>query len=277
VRAESTVGRGSTFTVTIPVQGVEVPTEAPLVLVAEDNDELRRYLVEILTPTYRVLEAPDGQAGLGVALDAVPDLVLSDVMMPRMDGYALLGALKADLRTSHVPVVLLTAKSSYDSRLHGLGLGADAYLGKPFAADELRLCLRNLLHTRRAWQAHLGGAGTGRSEPAPLPVPEKEKLFLERLRQTLLRHLRDEAVDAGWLARQARMSRAQLHRKLTALTNQSTTGFIHRVRLDRAAELLREGHVNVAEVAYAVGYGSQSYFTKQFREHFGRVPTAVKA
>jgi signal transduction histidine kinase/ligand-binding sensor domain-containing protein/CheY-like chemotaxis protein len=302
VRVQSTVGRGSTFTVTIPVEvagevGPEAPKPpkealffgdenapsgglgtsetAPLVLVVEDNDELRRYLVEVLAPTYRVLEAPDGQAGLDAALDAVPDLILSDVMMPRLDGYALLGALKADLRTSHIPVVLLTAKSSYDSRLRGLGLGADAHLSKPFSPDELTLCLRNLLQTRRAWQTHLGGLETEKSTPEP--VPEKEALFLERLRQLLLRHLQDEVVDADWLAQQAHMSRTQLHRKLTALTNRSTTAFIHRVRLERAAELLQQGQMNVAEVAYAVGYGSQSYFTKQFREHFGRVPTAVKA
>lgn len=302
VRVESTVGRGSTFTVTIPVEiageigeaevpkpstGAFLPTaehtppgvlgaapaDAPLVLVVEDHDELRRYLVEILAPTYRVLEAPDGQVGLERALDTVPDLVLSDVMMPRLDGYSLLGALKADLRTSHVPVVLLTAKASYDSRLHGLGLGADAYLGKPFGTDELLLGLRNLLQTRRAWQDHLDGA-TG-EKPAGVAVPEKEKLFLERLRQTLLRHLQDEQVDADWLAQQAHMSRAQLHRKLTALTNLSTTAFMHRVRLEQAAELLREGRMNVAEVAYAVGYGSQSYFTKQFREHFGQLPKSL--
>lgn len=306
VRAESTVGRGSTFTVTIPVEVAATATSEPvkaavgsafdrpngmaadpafpenspndaddksLVLVVEDNDELRRYLADCLSPTYRVLEAPDGQQGLETALDAVPDLVLSDVMMPRLDGYDLLGALKTDPRTSHVPVVLLTAKSSHDSRLRGLGLGADAYLGKPFATDELLLCLRNLLQTRRAWQAYL--SGTAPELPPAEAVPEKEALFLERLRQILLRHLQDEAVDADWLAQQAHMSRTQLHRKLTALTNRSTTWFIHRVRLEKAEELLRQGNLNVAEVAYAVGYSSQSYFTKLFREEYGRVPKSL--
>ncbi len=303
VWAESTVGRGSTFTVRIPVEVAgrtttaessfqttpappapaepaperpDAQAEKPLVLVVEDNDELRGYLVEMLSPTYRTLAADDGRTALATALNAVPDLILSDVMMPHMDGYALLGALKADPRTSHVPVTLLTAKSSYDSRLRGLGLGADAYLNKPFSVDELSLCLRNILQTRRAWQAVLAGSEKAPDPEAVALVPEKEALFLERLKQLLLRNLQNEQVDVDWLAQQANMSRTQLHRKITALTNRSTTWFIHRVRLEKAGELLREGRFNVAEVAYEVGYSSQSYFTKMFQEQFGQSPTKLK-
>ncbi|GAB3885921.1 hypothetical protein GCM10028825_14300 [Spirosoma agri] len=313
IRVDSLVHEGSTFTLTLPLEAVrepvaqeittapdqrpielaspsslpklshleKLPTEGnplPVVLVVEDNEELRTYLVEQLSATYQVMAAVDGRDGLEQALATTPDLIVSDVMMPRMDGFALVGALKTDVRTSHIPVVLLSARSSHDSVLHGLNMGADAYVEKPFKLNTLQLRIRNAIQTRRNWQIALADVHSKLlfSDVNEDNVPEKEKRFLARLKHLLLDHLQDEQVNVDWLAAQVDLSRSQLHRKLTALTGQSTTRFIHRVRLEKAEELLSKGECNIAEVAYQVGYNSQSYFTRMFQEHFGYLPTQLK-
>ena len=321
VAVESTVGKGSLFTVELPLTPYtitnspntdaaihspspndeqigaggsdSVPVRQPgttslekddraLVLIVEDNEELRTYIGEFLSTDYRIVTAENGRLGLDQAIAEVPDLIVSDVMMPdlagpELDGYELVERLKADERTSHIPVVLLTAKSSYDSRMKGLGAGADDYMGKPFSLAELGLRIGNCLTTRQNWQRWLMTQSATTDAPL-LPDPQltKEHAFLTRLRQLVLDHLVDEAVDVDWLATQANMSRTQLHRKLTALTNLSTTRFIHSVRLQKAVDLLQTGEFNVAQVAQAVGYNSQSYFTKVFQEHFGYAPHALK-
>ncbi|QMW04932.1 ATP-binding protein [Spirosoma foliorum] len=314
VSVESTVGQGSVFTLRLPL----TPTDAaqatggaklsvpdlpgsavrhrlepdngadsepadeanrPLLLVVEDNEELRSFLAESLSAQYRVYTAGNGRRGLELALAEVPDLIVSDVMMPEMDGYALVEHLKADARTSHIPVVLLTAKSSADSRLTGLSVGADDYLGKPFSLAELALRLGNCLRTRQNWQRwlmqHLAADRSANADYAD-PQLVREEEFLARLRHVILDHLTDEAVDVDWLTKQAGMSRTHLHRKLTTLTGMSTTRFIHSVRIQRAVELLQQGELNVAQLAQAVGYGSQSYFTKIFQEQTGYLPTMRK-
>jgi DNA-binding response OmpR family regulator len=249
-----------------------------LVLLVEDNEELRQFVGEHLSAHYRIAMAHNGRIGYEQALAEVPDLIVSDVMMPEMDGYTLVERLKSDERTSHIPVVLLTAKSSYDSRMKGLGAGADDYLGKPFSLAELTLRLSNCFRTRQQWQHYLStqrNTSTRASLPAD-PRLEKEDRFLSRLRQTILTQLSSEAIDVDWLATQAGMSRSQLHRKLTALTNMSTTRFIHSVRLEKAMELLQLGDLNVAQVAQEVGYNSQSYFTRVFQEHYGFAPHELR-
>ncbi|RAJ92992.1 signal transduction histidine kinase [Larkinella arboricola] len=313
IEVESSVGRGSVFTLTLPlipateadqatvdepngffqqtslpatppvlkaIPDQAFPQEAswPLVLVVEDNPELRLFLKESLMAHYRVITADNGRQGLEQALAEVPDLIVSDVMMPELDGYELVERLKADERTSHIPIVLLTARSSYDSRLKGLGAGADDYLSKPFSVEELILRIGNSLRTRQNWQRQLTSEKkTGQAEQSPNPRLEKEERFLARLRTQILAHLTDEQVDVDWLSQQAGMSRAQLHRKLTALTNMNTTSFIHSVRMSQAVVLLQEGKLNVAQVAQALGYNSQSYFSKLFQEHYGYPPSKHNA
>lgn len=249
----------------------------PLLLVVEDNEELRLYITEALSAQYRIITAENGRLGLEQALMEVPDLIVSDVMMPKMDGFELVERLKADERTSHIPLVLLTARSSYESRMEGPGVGADDYLGKPFSLAELGLRISNCLHTRQNWQRRLTRSlppdGSSTASHARL---DREDQFLGRLRGLILNNLTDETVDVDWLAVHANMSRTQLHRKLTALTNMNTTRFIHSIRLERAAELLQSGESNVAQVADQVGYNSQSYFTKMFQEHFGCLPKTLK-
>lgn len=313
VMVESTPGRGSTFTVMMPMQVTTpntaaepvsasslppVPTIGPdnggndpptdiserlLVLIVDDNEELRRYLASQLRPDYRVLEAVDGRDGIAQALATVPDLIVSDVMMPYVDGYELVRTLKNDERTSHIPILMLSAKSAFESKLHGLDQGADDYMGKPFSMAELNARVRNNLLTRQRWRQYLTVARSPKidqragTNPVGMPLPDREKQFLARLQALILAHLTDEGVDVDWLVDHARMSRTQLHRKLTALTNLSTTGFIHSVRLGKAQELLQTGELTVAEVAYRVGYSSPAYFSKVFSEHFGYAPTKVSS
>lgn len=256
-----------------------------LVLVVEDNAELRSYVANSLSAQYRIITAENGRLGLDLAIQEVPDLIVSDVMMPvqagpELDGYELVERLKTDERTSHIPVILLTARSSQDSRLKGLGAGADDYLGKPFSLAELTLRVGNCLQTRRNWQQWLTGQSAvpeRRDTPAePVVYPDKEERFLTRLRQQILDHLDHESLDVDWLATQAGMSRTQLHRKLTALTTLSPNRFIHQVRVRKAAELLQTGNVNVAQAAYQVGYSSPSHFSRVFQEHMGYPPARLK-
>ena len=254
-------------------------TGKPLVLVVEDNADLRAQVVDYLSVQYRVVTASTGRQGLERAVAEVPDLIISDVMMPEMDGYELVERLKADECTSHVPVILLTARSSPDSRMKGLQVGADDYLGKPFSLAELALRIGNGLRTRQSWQKRFMVQpllSTTTPPPPVEPMLGREEKFLNRLRGAILDHIDTETLDVDWLAGQAGMSRTQLHRKLTALTTLSPNRFIHRVRVERAAELLQVGELNVAQVAYQVGYSSQSYFAKVFQEHYGYPPARLK-
>ncbi|CCH53049.1 histidine kinase [Fibrisoma limi BUZ 3] len=252
--------------------------EKPLLLLVEDNSDLRMQMATYLSKQYRIATAATGREGLEMAIAEIPDLIVSDVMMPEMDGYELTRTLKADDRTSHIPIVLLTARSSPDSRLVGLQAGADNYLGKPFSLAELNLRLGNALRTRQQWQQRFTEqAVSALKATSSTPASDREERFINTLRQHILSNLHEvDRMDVDWLAEQAGMSRTQLHRKLTALTSLTPNRFIHRVRLDRAAELLQSGEFNVAQVAYELGYSSQSYFAKLFQEQFGYSPKALK-
>jgi signal transduction histidine kinase/DNA-binding response OmpR family regulator/streptogramin lyase len=256
----------------------------PLILIIEDNDTLRQYLAEELIINYQLVIAADGQQGLDLAIEHVPDLIVSDVMMPRMDGFMLVQALKTDDRTSHIPVLLLTARASLDSRLQGLATGADDYLTKPFNFAELQYRIRNCLQTRRNWQQFLSqSAAPTNSLAQPQPnaathpdIPTREQEFLKRMRQLILTNIQQE-ISTDWLVAQTQLSRTQLYRKLTALTGLSVSHFINQVRLEKGRELLNTTDLNVSEVAFQVGYNSASYFTKVFTAHFGQTPTSVRS
>ncbi|MDO7854307.1 hybrid sensor histidine kinase/response regulator transcription factor [Hymenobacter convexus] len=275
-----------------------VDLDCETVLIIEDNDEVREFIRATLAPAgYRLLLATDGLAGLATARAEVPDLVLSDVMMPGLDGYQACQQLKTDPATSHIPVVLLTAKSSPDAKLEGLETGADSFLAKPFSPRELQAQVRNLLALRRRVQARFAAelaaqanAAADRSEeapatPAPDPLaahlaavagrPSLDQEFLRRISEAVLRHLADETFGVDQLGNDIGMSRTQVHRKLKALTGQSPGEYIRSMRLHRALALLRAQVGTVAEVSYQVGFGSPAAFSTAFSRQFGYPPSAA--
>ncbi len=243
---------------------------SPHLLIVEDNTDMRAFLRMVLGSEYRLTEAADGLQGFREALEATPDLILSDVMMPGMDGMDLCTRLKSDLRTSHIPVILLTARADRDSKLEGLGCRADAYLTKPFDKEELILVVANrIAHSRelrKKWQS------TIQIEPSQITTTPADARFLEALMECVEKRLEDPGLGVNILIREMNMSRSQLHRKLKALTDLSATEFIRSFRLKRAHLLIEQETGSISEVAYAVGFNSPQYFSRKFREYFGYPP-----
>lgn len=263
--------------------------DRPLLLLVEDNEELRAFLSQTLSEFYEVLEAPDGKKALELAGRRVPDIVVSDIFMPHMDGIELLATLKKEVVTSHIPVLLLTSKTALEDRLEGLQHGADAYLGKPFQTEELLAWIGNLLETRRRLQEKFarppairskgqpGDPETAAVEASPgMMMSALDRQFLEKLRQIAEQEIENENLSIEDLARRMAMSRSQLHRKLSALTGQSAGEFLRNYRLDRAMELLRAKAGNVSEVAWQVGFSNPKYFSTSFKERFGISPSEVQ-
>ncbi len=247
-------------------------TDRPTILVVEDHPDLRTLIRRELSADYDLLEAPDGAVGLELARAEIPDLVLTDIMMPQLDGYELCRRLKTDERTNHIPVVMLTAKTDSESRLAGLEIGADDYLTKPFEVAELKIRLANLLEQRRLLTERLGRWAMDPKRKLE-PVESADEIFIERAKEVMAANLEDSEFRVDDFCRSLAMSRTQLHRKLKAITHQSTGEFMRTQRLLRAAELLSGGSGNVTEVAYSVGFKSLSHFAKAFREQFGVSPS----
>jgi DNA-binding response OmpR family regulator len=246
----------------------------PIVLIVEDNDDLRVYIRENLGGGYAVQEAGDGKAGLSLALEAIPDLVISDVMMPEMDGIELCRTLKKDVRTSHVPVILLTARAGTDSKIEGLEIGADDYVTKPFDPKELLARVRNLIEQRRELRKKFSAGVV--LKPGEVAVTSVDDALLRKVMETVEKNMGNEEFDVDELAHEACLSRTHLNRKLRALTNLSPGQFIRYMRLQRARELLEKDAGPVAEVAFQVGFGNLSHFSVAFRDRFGVLPNEVR-
>lgn len=251
-------------------ESVREAEDATTVLVVEDHVDMRRLLRGHLERHYKVIEAGDGPEALEKAVAWLPDLILSDVMMEPMDGYSLCRALKSHEATCHIPVVLLTARAAREDRLIGLSTRADCYLVKPFDSTELLAQVKNLIEQRRLLRQRFSGSVV--LKPSEMAVTPMDEAFLNRVLSAIQHHLGDPDFDVERLGREVGLSRSQLHRKLRALTNQAPTLLIRSVRLYRAAELLRQKAGSVAEIAYSVGFNSQTYFAKCFRERFGCAP-----
>lgn len=244
------------------------------ILVVEDNPDLRMYIKSILNKSYTVTEAVDGVDGLEKALASIPDLIISDVMMPNMDGYELCSKLKSDNHTNHIPVIILTAKASRENKLTGLEIGADDYLVKPFDQEELEVRIRNLIAIRSQLQKKFQQEVW--LKPKEIKVSSVHQQFLEQLKEIIEQHIDDSKFNVEDLGAGLAMSRSQVHRKLKALTDQSATTFIRNYRLHRAADLLKQESGTVTEIAYRVGFDSQTYFSTCFQKLFGCAPSAYK-
>ncbi|MFZ6050408.1 ATP-binding protein [Halocola ammonii] len=247
----------------------------PQLLLVEDNKDVRDYVKSILAADYQIEEAENGKIGLELALEIIPDLVISDVMMPEMDGYELSETLKKDERTSHIPVILLTAKASAESRIAGLETEADIYLSKPFVPQELKLSAKNLITSRKKLREKYSKGL--KFEPSEVAINSVDEQFLSRLIKVIEANFAKPEFTVEKLSSEIGMSRSQLHRKLQALTNESASNFIRSFRLQRAHQLLEKKAGTISEVCYRVGFNSHSYFTKCFLEEFGYKPSEINS
>jgi len=308
IGVESTPGEGTTFTIKLPVSNnaplkemagfsdvkekiaTLVPAfakyhikqadrepgenEKPILLVVEDSPDLVEYLSAILEKEYQLEVAPNGKEGLKKAFEYIPDLILSDVMMPEMDGLTMLEKLKNDQRTSHIPVVMLTAKADITSKLAGLQRGADEYLAKPFNEDELHMRLKKLIELRKQLRERY-------TSMELLPQTnnrafQAEDTFMMKIRGIMELHLDDDQFGIHELCKEIGMSRAQLYRKFKSLTNKTVNEYLINFRLFKAKEMLLTSGLNVSEVAYEVGFKNLSHFSRAFREVFGQNPSDLK-
>jgi len=252
-------------------------TERSSVLLIEDNAELRGFIRQCIADTWDVVEASNGEEGVRKAQELIPDLVISDLMMPVRDGYAVCEDLKNGELTAHIPVILLTAKSALDSRVRGLRTGADDYLVKPFNTEELLARMENLVVQRRRLREYFGRQSAempvASDDAKLLTAPDRE--FLRRFVQLIDQNLSDETIGVEDLAEKMYISRVQLHRKLKALTDRNVSDFVRDYRLDRAMAMLKNREGLVYEVAARVGFGSEKYFSRAFKEKFGIPPGKV--
>ncbi|MBV6443236.1 MAG: Sensor histidine kinase RcsC [Saprospiraceae bacterium] len=254
-------------------------SDLPTLLLVEDNADVAEYIQSCLTGTYRMTYARNGEDGIAMALEQTPDLIISDVMMPLKDGYELTSVLKNDERSSHIPIVLLTAKATTDDRIAGLKRGADAYLTKPFHREELLVTLNQLLENRRRVQAFFSqrifNDPALPADPLP-PEADMEDAFLQKLRGVVEANLSDADFEMPQLERALAMSRSQIFRKVKALTGKSPSLFIRSIRLANARKLLRTTTLTISEVAYDTGFSSPQYFSDSFFEEFGERPSATR-
>lgn len=309
IAVESKVGKGSTFTLLLPIlkeqqlgevqastkelvkqiASLSVATDAielfsdgadakPQLLIVEDNPDILQYISGLLAEDYQLQVAKDGEEGITKALAQIPDIIISDVMMPGKDGFELCETLKLDERTSHIPIILLTAKADAESRLEGLKRGADAYLSKPFQQEELFIRLNQLLALRQKLQAHFAeqiqstATANGNQTDNPL-LSDMEDSFLARFHQALEANIEEEDFGITEMCNELAMSRAQLHRKIKALTGLSTSHYMRAIRLQKAKLLLESTDLNISEVAYRVGFRDPKYFSRTYSETFGFAPT----
>ncbi|MBD2703548.1 response regulator [Spirosoma sp. BT702] len=307
ITVASTEGVGTTFTVRLPLVGVEQPmigeeiqspepmerstvpqevlndtlSPAPasdnLLLIIDDNADIRAYVRSVFESDYRILEAEDGLDGLEKATATLPNIIICDLMMPRLDGLGFCRLLKNQEVTSHIPVVMLTAKATVEDRIEGFELGADDYLTKPFNQSELAVRVRNLLQKQARLQQYYSGkievANEAINEPVHSP---KEDAFLKKANTVVMSRIADSSFGVEDFSQQMNMSQSQLVRKLKALTGQPAVEYIRTVRLEQAAERLRQGE-SVSEAAYQVGFESLSYFTRVFQEKYGVLPSAYES
>ncbi|MBT8255416.1 MAG: response regulator, partial [Bacteroidia bacterium] len=254
----------------------DAPTEiaaedAPVLLIVDDNSEIRTYVKSLFDGIYKVHEAADGADGFEQAIELIPDIVISDVMMPVEDGYSLTRRIKENELTSHIPVILLTAKTDDLDKLQGTETGADSYVTKPFNSELLKAKAQNLLDIRRKLQQRF--AQEVILKPREVTMTSADERFIERLQLVFDEQLTNPDFTVDKLSREMGVSRMQLHRKLKALTGRSSSEFIRSHRLKLAIQLLKENNATVAEIGYSVGFNDPSYFTKCFKQEYGCSPT----
>jgi signal transduction histidine kinase/ligand-binding sensor domain-containing protein/DNA-binding response OmpR family regulator len=252
----------------------EISEDKTIILVVEDNYDMRQYIKESLSDTYALEEAANGEQGIRIAETIIPDLIISDLMMPKMDGNELARILKNDERTSHIPIIILTAKSGQENKIEGLQTGADDYLTKPFDVQELRVRVENLINIRKKLQEKFskGEFLYKRSDKKLKSIDEK---FLAKVIEVIEKHLSEEDFSIEECSSEVGLSRTHFHKKLKALVGKSPSQYLRTVRLHRAKQMIADEKGNVSEVAYSVGFSSPAYFSRCFKEEFGYPPSDI--
>ena len=298
IYVESEAGKGTSFRIVLPLQEIqsnrpevgeeEIPIAVHIedieenlekekirsevqVLIIEDNNDMRHFIKEQLEHDYGIVEARNGKEGLKLANKIMPDLIITDLMMPQMDGITLCKKLKTDLATSHIPVIMLTAKAGIENKLEGLETGADEYLTKPFNARELQVRARNLIGQRQQLRELFSKNIS--LDPKEITVTSLDEKFLEQVLSILENKYSDSQFGVPQMQKEVGMSKTALHSKIKALTNHPPGELLRNFRLQRATQLLTQRADNISQVAYDVGFNSLSYFTRCFKEYYGTSPS----
>ena len=243
----------------------------PLLLIVEDNFDVRNYIISHLDEDYKIQEAVDGDEGFTKSIEHFPDLIISDVMMPKMDGFQLCVKLKTDERTSHIPIILLTAKATSENKIEGYETGADDYIMKPFDTKELRVRVKNLIDQRKQLRKHFKKEGIFNLENKK--IKSVDKRFLEKATKIIHDHISDTSFGVELFASELAISRAALHKKLVALIGEPPSELIKRIRLSKAGILLKNNTGNISEIALEVGFNNPAYFAECFKKQFGETPS----
>ena len=246
-------------------------SDRPAIMLVEDNSDICSLLKEMLSPLYNIIESHDGNEAWPIIANRLPDLILSDIAMPAMDGLELTHLIKNDERTSHIPVILLTARSAMEHHIHGISSGADDYITKPFHAQILLLKIRNLIASREKLKEKYQRVIT--LEPGHEEIESPEHKFLDKLKNILEANLTDPDFNVAKLVDEIGMSRPVLFRKIKMLTGLSVIDLIRSTRLKKAEMLLKQKKMTISEVAYTVGFNDPKYFSKSFRAQFGKTPS----
>jgi DNA-binding response OmpR family regulator/nitrogen-specific signal transduction histidine kinase len=242
------------------------------VVIVEDDSEIRNYLTDALSEDYDIVGCSNGKEGLAAVLKHMPDLVISDIMMPEMDGTTLCTKIKTNNATSHIPVILLTAKSREEDQLEGLETGADAYIVKPFNMDILRRTIVNLIHSHRTLQLKFGRNDQLEELVDDIKIKSPDEKLLERVMTSINHNLNNADLSVDKIAEEVGISRVHLHRKMKELTGQTPHDFIRNIRMKKAATLLSSGDMNVSEVMYACGFSNAASFSTVFKKMYGMSP-----
>jgi signal transduction histidine kinase/ligand-binding sensor domain-containing protein/DNA-binding response OmpR family regulator len=246
-------------------------TDKPVLLIVEDNPDVRKYITMILGEYYQVIEAEDGEDGLNKSVEKIPDLIISDIMMPKMDGFKMCTILKTDERTSHIPIIMLTAKATIEDKISGLETGADAYIMKPFDALELKARIKNLLEQRKRLHEYFRKYGIVDTEVTTFTPADQ--LFLRKAVDLISKHISDQQFSVQSLSENLAVSKSLLVKKTEALFGEPPNELIRRIRLNKAARLLERKVGNISEIALEVGFNNPSYFADCFKRQFGVTPS----
>ena len=299
IQVESKLNIGTTFSIILPITNateisqtniktpLDKPTQkatvntidetsnSPIALVVEDNQDVATYINLCLQNGYQIINASNGEEGVKMAIEHTPDIIISDIMMPKKNGFELCETLKQDIKTNHIPIILLTAKASQQDKISGLSIGADAYLTKPFNKEELLIRITQLIELRKTLQRKYK-LDANFSIETQKPSENVNDAFINSVIQTINKNIENSNFNAFYLARALHLSESQLYRKLKALTNTSTAVYIRKIRLLKAKQLLHSTPLTVSEIAYATGFNDPSWFSKAFKEEFDTTPSDTR-